>query len=458
MAKNKEVGYTGLNEWMGVIREDFNRKLSGKEGYKRYNEMRMNSPVVGSMLLAYELAVRGVQWQYVSDEGPDDPRIEFATEALDGMSTNWSDHIIEALTMLPFGYSPFEIVYERRDSSIVWRKFAIRGQDTVYRWLLDDNGGIQGLVQMGSPMYKRVEIPIEKMVLYRTRVEKNNPEGRSTLRTAWIPYFFVKNLQQIEGIGIEREIAGIPLLEPPMGATQDENDSNSDVSKAAKIGRNVRNDEQGSVVLPPPVGEGDHLKWHFSLVSTGGTRAIDVGETIKRHESRILLSMLSQFLMLGQDKVGTQALSVSSIDFWTNTVDAIADIISETHTSYALKKLLKLNGMETEGIRMEHSPAGDIDVSGLADVFQKVGDKITWMPADEMWLRGAMKLPETTQDELEREAEERRARAPQFQPGVNPFEQDDQEDEDEMGAVHVDELQALLSEVEQLNAWIEKES
>ena len=141
-------------------------------------------------------------------------------------------------------------------------------------------------------------------------------------------------------------------------------------------------------------------------------------------------------------------------DFWSNSINATADIIAETHTEFALKRLLALNGMDTEGIRMEHSPAGDVDLSLLGDFLQKAGDKITWLPSDEIWLRGAAKLPEATQEDIEREKEERAARAPQIpQPGQNPFESD----EDEMGAVHVDQLQALFAEVERLNAWAEKE-
>ena len=429
-----EIGYTGLDEWHGRISEDFLRELRGKEGYKRYNEMRLNSPIIGAMLMAAEQALRTVSWQYVSDDGEEDERLVFLGDALDGMTTSWTDHVIAALTMLPFGYAPFEIVYERRDNRLTWRKFAIRGQDTIESWLFDDSGGIQGLVQMGSPYYKRIEIPIEKVVLYRTRTEKNNPEGRSVLRTAWIPYYYAKNIMQIEAIGIERELAGLPVIELPLGADSDESSSTSDASKAAKIVRNMRNDEQAGLVLPPPMGEGEHQKWHFSLVSTGGTRAIDTDIVIRRYESRMLMSALAQFLILGQDKVGTQALSSDMTDFWTNAINATADIISETHTEYAMKRLLRLNGYDDSGIRMEHSPAGDVDVLALADALQKLGDKLTWLPTDEIWLRGAMKLPEADVDAIEAEKEARRARAPQF---PNPFQRsndqppDNNQDEDE---------------------------
>ena len=405
---DKEIGYTGLTQWSGRIQEDFLRDLRGKKGWKRYNEMRLNSPVVGAMLLAVEQSIRSVTWNYVSDLGEEDPRIEFLEEARSGMSSNWNDHVSETLTMLPFGYSPFEIVYDRVDGKIVWRKFALRGQDTIFQWVIDAHGGIEGLVQMGAPVYKPVTIPIDKMVLYRTRVEKNNPEGRSILRTAWVPYYYVKNIMQIEAIGIERDLAGLPVITLPKGADTNESDSSSDYSKAAKIVRNVRNDEQAGLVLPSE-------EWKFELASTGGTRSFDTDKIIKRYESRILMSCLAQFLNLGQDQVGTQALSKDLTDFWGMSVNATADIISDTHTKYAVTRLLALNGMDMEGIRLEHTPAGDIDLGVLGDFFQKIGNKVTWLPSDEVWLRGVANLPEADVD-LIAEERERKADEAQFMP------------------------------------------
>ena len=401
MADMTEKGQTGLDQWSGIIREDFLKELRGKEGYKKYNEMRLNSAPVGAMLMAVEQSIRGIQWQYVSDEGEEDERIIFLDEALNNMSHTWNDHLVEALSMMPFGYAPFEIVYKRSDGGgITWRKFAIRGQDTVLRWLIDENGGLGGLVQQGAPYYRTVEIPIEKMVLYRTRSEKNNPEGRSILRTAWVSYFYCKNIQQFEGIGIERDLAGLPVISLPEGASTDTDDPDSDASKAAKTARNIRNDEQSGLVLP--------FGWEFELASTGGSRMFDTDKIIKRYESRMLMSALAQFLILGQDKVGTQALSGDQTDFWTMAVNATADIIAETHTEFAMKRLLRLNGMDDIGIRLEHSPAGDTDINMLADFFQKVGDKITWMSSDEAWLRGLARLPEVDPEEIEAEKEKRR--------------------------------------------------
>lgn len=403
-ARLDEIGVTGLSEFSGQIQEDFLRELRGKEGYKRFNEMRLNSAIVGAMLLAIEQSIRGISWEFISDLGAEDERVIFLGEALKGMSHSWNDHVAEALTMLPFGFSIFEIVYKRDTANrLTWRKFSIRGQETVHRWLFDEDGsgGIAGFEQL-TTKYQIKTLPIEKLLLYRTRVERNNPEGRSILRTAWTSYYYAKHIQQIEAIGIERDLAGLPVITLPQ--TADTTDSStSDFGIAKKIVRNIRNDEQAGVVKP--------FGWEMELLSTGGTRQFDTNEIVKRYESRMLMSALAEFLMLGQESIGSMALSKDKTDFFAMSVNAIADIIAETFTKYAIPRLLALNGYDIEGVTLEHTPAGDVDISFIADFLQKVGAMITWNAEDEVWLRQLARLPDRDAEELQAERDEREAQA-----------------------------------------------
>jgi len=430
MANTKDIGQTGLLEFSGQIQEDFLKELRGKEAYKRYNEMRLNSPVIGALLLANEQAIRGVEWTFTSEQ-ENDPRIELLDEARENLSHSWNDHIIEALTMLPFGFSIFEIVYERGKSGrMLWRKFAPRGQETVYKWLLDEAGGLEGIQQMSAPNYKVVTIPIENLILYRTRVERGNPEGRSILRAAWIPYYYTKHIQQVEAIGVERDLAGLPHIMLPQGADMDDSD-NSDLGRARSVVRNVRNDEQAGVVTP--------YGWGFELVSTGGSRQFDTDKIIRRYESRMLMSALAQFLNLGQESVGSLALSKDQTDFFTMSVNAVADIIAHTFTKFAIPRLLKLNGYDAEGIKLEHSPACDADTMALAHVLQKLNSFITWTTDDEVWLRGALNMPEVDPEKIEEGREMKQAQAAALAQSFKPKEEKEK-DTDKMSAIAPDDM------------------
>ena len=226
-----ELGSTGLKRFHGRIYEEYLRELQGERWRRTIQEM-INDPLVASELFAIEMLIRQVPWQVepFEEENADDAEVsEFVDGCFHDMSISWTDMVAEILTMLPFGWSYFELVYKIRggdnanpqrrshynDGRIGWRKWGIRSQDTLWRWEFDDDGGIQGLWQYPPPTYELTYIPIDKALLFRTAVRKGNPEGRSVLRSAYRAWYFRRNIENIEGIGIERDLAGLPVAYVP---------------------------------------------------------------------------------------------------------------------------------------------------------------------------------------------------------------------------------------------------
>lgn len=411
----KEKGTTGLQVWAGQVHDEFLRELRGKEGQKRYDEMRRNSPIIGAMLYYHEMAVRKVSWNFVNraDKKADDKRVDFLNYSRENMTQSWNEFVSEALSFMWAGYSLFWVNYKRDDNnSLIWDTFSPRAQNTVQQWLLNypgdkyydsnkRNGEILGFIQSAPPTYASEELRMERLLHFRTRAERNNPEGISLLRNAWVPYYFAKNLQSIEAIGFERDLNGMPVITMSPNADVNEDNPNSDVSKAKEIVRNLRVDEQAGVTLP--------AEWDLKLLSSTGRGFAAIGSTIQRYESRMLMAMLSQFIMLGQDGVGSLALSKDSTSIAEMIVNATADIIAETFTKQELPRILKLNGYDPTDICMEHSLAGDTDLAAFADFLQKAGDRITNLPTDELWLRQMAGMPEVSEDELKAAQEEQRA-------------------------------------------------
>jgi hypothetical protein len=406
-----DIGSTGLQESWGQIRDDFLREWRGAEKVKRVDEMLKNSPVIGALRLAIEMPIRGISWEFTSEEGEDDPRLELLNAARANLSHSWNDHIVEALLFPFYGWSVFSITYERAGGQMLWRKFKMLGHDTIERWLFEEDGGLKGLRQF--PYYWKEEIPIERCILYRFRRNRNNPEGESILRPAWTSWYYAKNLQQNEAIGIERNLSGLPVITPPMGTDMTESTSETTpYGRAHAIVRNVRNDQQAGIVLPPPTGDGEHQRWHFDLMASSGSgKTVDTDMVIGRYEKRILMSALAQFLILGQDGVGAFSLSQDQTDFFTMSVNSIADIISETFSKFAIPRLCELNGVDHAGLTLEHTPAGDINTAMLADTLQKVAPFITWESRDEVWLRSVLDLPSAEAEELDKAKEVRRQQA-----------------------------------------------
>jgi hypothetical protein len=406
----KEIGSTGQREKFGVVMDDFLADWKTTHAkVKTVDRMVKNSPLIGGALrLAIEMSIRKVDWFFTSEIGPDDPDLELVQEAFDNLTHSWADFISDAVLSAFYGWTTFSKKFERKDGRLLWRKFKFLGHETHMGWIYDEDGSLLALEQY--PHLWPEPIPIERLLLIRFRHAGGNPEGESILRPAWVPFYYGSNLEEIRAIGYERHAAGMPMVEMPMGADGDE--GSNDHNKAMAIARNIRVDEQGGLVIPPPSGEGDHYKWRVSLMSAGNAQVfMALNTTISDYDQKVLLAALAQFTILGINGVGTQAKAESDVSFFTMAVDAFADTIAETFTKHAVDQLLRLNGREPGNIKLEHSPAGDVDATMMIEFIKAVGGRMNWTPQDEMQIRSIFGMPEKTEEELEALQEEADQRA-----------------------------------------------
>lgn len=362
-----EVGSSGLHQYGGEIRNDFLRQLQGKQAYANYREMADNDPVIGAMLHSIEMLIRSADWTVEPADPNDDRAIaeaEFVSQCLGDMSNSFVDTVASILSFLVYGYSYHEIVYKRRqgftkdartrskfnDGRIGWRKLPVRSQETIERWDLDNSGGIQGAYQNDPNTGKGVVyLPVEKCLLFRTTSKMNNPQGRSILRNAFVPWYYKRRIQEIEAIGIERDLAGLPvaLVPPQMLSDAATPNERAALDAIKQIVRNIKRDEQEGIVFPlaydPETG---NKAFDLTLLSTGGRRQFDTDAIIGRYDQRIAMTVLADFLLLGHERVGTQALSMSKIDLFERSLDAYLSEIVEVFNQHAIPRLMRLNGVD----------------------------------------------------------------------------------------------------------------
>ena len=408
----KPVGASGLEEWHGQINEDFLTSWGTlTKRVKNIDQMMKNSAVVGALRTAIIMPIKEVDWTVTNGDeiislsnpqvdGITDERLILIADSINNMQHTFSDHLEEALLTPFFGFTVFTDNYDRVDGRLLWKKLKMLSPKSLYRWQFkeDDDSEIEGIYQMPH-IYKEL-IPENRLIHYTFRRIHSNPEGESILRPAWISYYYSSNIQEIEAIGIERNVAGLPVLEMPQGA--DSKDGSEDRTLAEKIVRNIRMDEQAGVVLPPPNGDGENDRWRLSLLSAASiSKVFDTNLVIARHDKRILMSSLAQFLMLGMESVGALATFEGGNDFFTAAVNMVAKSIAHTFTKEAIHKLLRLNGYDTEGIMTEYSPPEDIELEQLAGFLNAVAPHINFTPEDEIWLRSILRMPEKTVEQIE---------------------------------------------------------
>lgn len=406
-----EIGSSGLRRSGGYINEEFLPQLQGVKGFKVFREMRDNDPVVGAMLYAIDKVITRLEWHV---EGDDERTAEFVQSCLDDMSDSWDATLQNVLSMLVYGWSFHEIIYKVRrgqtgvpktnsrfnDGRIGWRKWPVRAQETLQEWMIDPQGGIQGMIQMDPSTGGGLSrIPIEKALLFRTTTNRNNPEGYSLLRNAYRPWFYKRRIEEIEAIGIERDLAGLPMAYvPPEYLSSTATPAQKQVlSSITDIVQNVKRNEQEGIVFPSVYDEQGNRVFDLTLLSASGGRQFDTGSVIQRYDQRIAMSLLSDFLLLGSDRVGSFALGTAKVDLWTLAVDSIAKTISEVVNQFAIPRLLKLNAMRTDKMPyLTYGQVSSVELTEVADFVSKLATAGVLMPDRELeaHLRSLADLPD----------------------------------------------------------------
>ena len=391
-----ELGTTGLKSSGGYVYEDKLKEMQGDKKFNVFQEMEDNEPTIGGILFAFNTIIKQIPWDiHPSKNGIEEDAV-FIKSAFNDMNHSFGDLLDEVLTMLPYGVAPMEPVFKFRttkprfegstdidksipqsrfnDGLIGWEKISLRSQTTIEKWQFTKNKEILGMWQRddysGEP---QVFIPINKLLLFRTTKRKNNPEGRSIMRNAFKPWFFKTKIENIEGVGIERDLAGLPVARVPgkiMGknATPEQKATFENFKKTIK---NIRRDEQEGIIIPSDVDESGNKLFDISLLTSGGTRQFKTNETIVRYRQEIAMSMLSDFIVLGHEAVGSLALSKDKTNMFGLAVKGILNIIEEMFNLKGIPQLLRINGKGTA-----FPPKllfGDIENVDLAGLSQFIG-------------------------------------------------------------------------------------
>lgn len=446
MAKDKEIGRIGQKRYGGVIYEEFIKELRGKRGIETYREMSENDDVVGAILFAIEMLIKNASWNVEpgGSTAKDKEAAEFVESCMHDMQNTWIDTVSEILSFLPFGWSFHETVYKRRlgnnkdvryrskydDGLIGWRKLPIRAQETLYEWEYDDEDNLLGMTQMPPPSYELYTIPMDKAMLFRTKSRKDSPEGRSILRNAYRSWYFKKRIQEFEGIGAERDLAGLPVMYAPEGYDiwNDAIEENVKIRTAMEVMvKNVRRDEMEGLVLP--------YGFKFELLGSGGQRQFDTNAIINRYDTRIAMTVLADFIFLGHQQAGSWALSSDKTRLFAFAIGSFMNVICETFNSQGIPNLIDMNGKHFAGItdypKMTHGDIEDADIEKVAAYIKDMTGIGVLVPDDglEDYVRQVGHLPERTVDsrvlEEEREKQQNENQPPETAAGKNDDIPDD---------------------------------
>jgi hypothetical protein len=398
------TGETGLRQSGGLIREEFHAKLQGSAAAKMYREMADNHPIIGAAIKSIETLMLQVKFRI---DGGDARARKFIKECFEDKNAPTIEGTLqEALTVLVYGWCSLEKIYKVRkggegseynDGKIAWAEFAPRAQESLSRWELDVvNGKPLGWYQWRMNRGGETFLPMENLIHFKLRGYAGNPEGKSWLRNAYVPYNYQKQIKIVEAIGIERRLDGLPVMEVPPEVMHPNASSalaaiRSDMETMVQ---RIRMDQYAGLVLPSELDtQGKPTGYKFRLLSTSSAFGNQADVAIGRYNQEIALSLLAQFLLLGTISVGSFALSSNKTELFAQSLSALLKgLLGPLNDE--VKLLCEVNGFK-KAPKIKHSPISKQSLGEVANyVTQLFGSASMLDPVTQAYLRDVADLPE----------------------------------------------------------------
>jgi hypothetical protein len=306
--------------------------------------------------------------------------------------------------MLVYGFALFEKVYESDAGDIYLNRLASRAQETIYQWDLDERGNLRGVRQISPTSGGTPYIPAWKLVHIRTKIRKNNPEGKSILRNAYRTWFLKKRVEEAEVIGIDRDLGGLPVfyVPPEWLMTQDRegaaipNRNSAAVEELRQILRHIKRGEQEGLILPSIYDQNGNKMFWLELLSSPSRRTHDISAIVDRYDSRIAMSVLADFVLLGHAQTGSFALASSKTSLFANALGGWLTTIRDAIQEQVIEDLTILNGVDPENApKLQFSDIEKLDMNETVDAITKAisGGALTPDETVENFIRQLFGLP-----------------------------------------------------------------
>lgn len=390
------IGDTGTERYGGYFYEEFSSDWRDEKRVINVELMRRTDATVKQLLNAIKAPILAAEWDVVidSDDPKDQEVLQFVKDNVFNIKRTWKDFLREALTYFDFGFSAFELIWEKRSDGRIWlADLSPRIQHSILRWTIA--GGLHGITQLIKTDEKAIsmpEIPMNKLLVLTNDKEGDDRTGQSVLRPAWKHWWYKDGLYRIASIQAERYGVGTPVITLPEG-----NAGAADMAKAKEMGRSMRSNEEGYIILPSE-------KWKVTIMTpSGGSLASDIKSQVEHHDRMILMAGLAGFLNLGSTDTGSFALSSDQRGFFLTFIQDKVSYIAEEYTKQVIHRLVELNyGKLKKMPKLQYTNLGENDLTAMSTWMKTLIDA-GLVDANDIkikeWTRKNWKLPLITEEE-----------------------------------------------------------
>lgn len=392
----REKGYAvDSTAWWASFDEERTPELQWPRLVQVYDNMRKQDAQVSSVLRAVIYPILRTGWRIDgSGCGPEvtahvagDMGLPILgegneTRPLRGRDRfSWIQHLRMALLMLPFGHSYFEQLYRIDEATLLahLRKLGPRLPRSISKVNVARDGGLISIEQYTSfNANGPIIIPVNRLVAYVLEREGGNWLGSSLLRPAYKNWLIKDRLLRVQAQTVDRNGMGIPVYTGAEGET--------DLTTGQAIASSVRAGDNSGAAIP----------YGAKLELTGVTGTLpDADKPIRYHDEQIARAVLAHFLNLGT-MTGSWALGSTFADFFTLSLQAVAEEVRDTATSHIIEDLVDINwGPDEPAPRLVFDEIGSRGDAIVQAISVMVGAGVLQPDEDlEQFVRTALGLPE----------------------------------------------------------------
>lgn len=441
-----ETGVSGTAVFDGYVDDrETSSDLQGTTKYQTFANALVNVSIVSAGVRYFLNLISRPEWHLEPPEGvPGAERFAKLTESMmhsTDLIAPWQKVVRRAGLYRFHGNSVQEMTgFMRPDGVIGMRSIAARPQATIEQWDVDEHGHLYGVVQRSLSSGKDIYIPRWKMIYLVDDAVSDSPEGLGLFRHIVESVRRLKRYEQLEGWGFETDLRGIPLGRAPL-AKLNELVKNGDITEAQKdealrglrsfLTGHVRNPALGLLLdsityedLETRKASGEK-KWDLELLKAEATAQPEILRAIERLNREIARVLGIEQLLLGDNGVGSFAMSKDKSRNFALVVDSALLEIRQQFERDFIGFIWRLNGWPDEArpkILIDRLEYRDIEeVTGALEKLARAGAVL--MPDDPAipQLRQLMGLAKpVTIPDPKLAAEASVAAAPSLQPKPSP--------------------------------------
>lgn len=267
-------------------------------------------------------------------------------------------------------------------------KFSPEGREVLGIWqnpnAFEDNYGMMFFdwIKNIDPMEGAVFIDAKKVVMFNINATESNPMGRSPLIACYKPFREKVVIENLEVVGATKELGGILELKIPSSILQKAslNPTGQDAIFLKQLMTDAANSHKGSqsyFILPSDVQQGNTPQYSMTLKGVeGSSSGVDTTKLINERKKLILDCFGAGFINLGNEGVGSFALSDGKKSLFEQFIQRDIIAIEEGFNEDIIPQLLALNGIyldDEDMPKLRAGTVGEVDLAVYSAAIQRIG-------------------------------------------------------------------------------------